>query len=97
MPGVDADALLAAAALALRPVLGPVSLVPAGELPGSDRSSVMRARARTRIEEFGVVLKAPTGSGMGGSGLDALTVTPSAPNCEASRSAITAHRRSSVL
>ena len=38
-----------------------------------------------------------TGSGIGGSGLAALTVTLSAPNCDASRSAITAHSRSSVL
>ena len=38
-----------------------------------------------------------TGSGIGGSGLDALTVTLSALNCDASRSAITAHSRSSVL
>ena len=38
-----------------------------------------------------------TGSGIGGSGLAAFTVTLSAPNCEARRSATTAHRRSSVL
>ena len=37
-----------------------------------------------------------TGSGIGGSGFVALTVTLSAPNCEARRSAITAHRRSRV-
>jgi hypothetical protein len=38
-----------------------------------------------------------TGSGIGGSGLEALTVTLSAPNCDASRSAITAQSRSKVL
>ena len=37
-----------------------------------------------------------TGSGIGGSGLAALTQTLSAPNCSSSRSAIAAHRRSSV-
>jgi hypothetical protein len=63
MPLVDVDALLVAAARALRPMLGPASLVAAAGLPGSDRSTVLRARVRTDSDEFGVVLKAPTDSG----------------------------------
>jgi hypothetical protein len=59
------QALLAAATEALRPVLGPLSLTAEGELPGSDRSEVVRARVRTATEELGVVLKMPTGSGVG--------------------------------
>ena len=47
MPLVDVDALLVAAARALRPVLGPASLVAAAGLPGSDRSTVLGARVRT--------------------------------------------------
>jgi hypothetical protein len=62
---VDADALLAAAARALRPVLGPVSLVPTAELPGSDRSRVVRASVRAGNGDLEVVVKMPTSSGPG--------------------------------
>jgi hypothetical protein len=64
MRRVDDDALLAAADAVLRPLLGTVSLAAEGELPGSDRSSVVRARVRTGTDEFAVVLKTPTGSGL---------------------------------
>ena len=62
---MDTDALLAAAERALEPLLGPVRLVAGAALGGSDRSSVLRARVLTDGGELRVVLKAPTGSGLG--------------------------------
>jgi hypothetical protein len=62
---MEADALLAAAGRALEPVLGPVRVVAGAGLSGSDRSSVLRARVLTGGEDVPVVLKAPTGSGLG--------------------------------
>jgi hypothetical protein len=61
---VDAETLLAAAARALHPVLGPVSLVAGAELSGSDRSRVVRALVHTGSEDLEVVVKTPTGSGL---------------------------------
>ncbi len=62
---MNPEALLEAAAWALRPVLGPVSLAAGDELGGSERSSVLRARVRAGAEEVPVVLKTPTGSALG--------------------------------
>ncbi len=66
---MDADALIAAAERALGSVLGSVPgsvrVAPVAGLGGSDRSSVLRARVLTGGDELAVVLKAPTGSGLG--------------------------------
>jgi hypothetical protein len=65
VPDVDPE-LLAAAERALEPVLGTVALVATQALRGSDRSRVVRAVARTAEGgEHRLVVKAPTGSGLG--------------------------------